>query len=975
MSRSVRFALIGTLLTTLALLVPVPALHVVAAPLLVYVWPSVACACWLRKRLEWRDARSWAVGLIGGLALAPLIVFLSALLIPFSRTSTVLLLGGAIALVLSAAPRSPIPQPPPIYFTKPSLLLIGFTLLMILGALFPVRNEYRSTLLPLYVGAGFSDWYKHYGLTWEIEATGIPPHNLMFLSEPPQVQVYHIFFHLSTAMLDLLSDRLLGINFWLSANTLLATAALLVALYALARILWVRERTACASLLYVSVLGGLDIIPSLANFLQGRTGGTPYFHTEIWAGCLSMTDTFFTAFTWVPQHAMALAILLLAWTIYLSYPAMLRVTLLIALLGVSATGFSVFVPVGALLGVGLLAGFNLYRSLRAGRLANAVERARPWLVAGLVAAVVALPLALYETSSVAASGGAAVDLWLRAFDPPHDPAHGAIFQWLFPAGGIIAQGLDLPFYYLFEMGATLPAALIGLVIWSRSGPRRAWLPGVFAAAATLILITFVKSNLGCNDLGMRGSYPLQAMLALWAGGGWAALWSKQIRGNVEAPTGKRSSTGRAALFVAILALAVAILAYQWPWTYRYDLTNTDDVSASSMGLYARESANNVVYRWTRDRVTLSFDGLAQNVPYEMIVRAAAGSRPAGAPAALAAVWVNDRQIGEFTANEFPADFTIEVPPSALDGRTTTRLELRISAYRPDRYGLGDRRTLGLLLDSVTLRPLRHFGQTTEAGAQGTAPAAAVPPWDVMLATLVAAYCAASLSQRRLWQATLPAFIALGLLLARPSMVLALPALALLFGALWVGRRVVPPITAWLARRLAQGRTLLLRVLIVPFALVGLATTIWQVATYDVSKLLPAYDQLTGVDDTHSLALENALRFIRTELPANIVFQVDPTVENFAERVSVTAERPHYYTHDQVFNYQFPEAYRDERLRQVRLAFDAPNANEACSRFRALGINVLLVELPHYPWLGAKDATGGCFVSRYQKSVWAVLEVK
>lgn len=717
MSRLARFALAGTLLTMLALLVPIEALHVPAAPLLVFVWPGVACACWLRKEQAWRDAHSWAIVLVGGLAFSPLLIFLSALVVPFGRSSAILLIAGAASIVLLAAPRSPAAQPPRIYFSRAALLLIAFPLLMVLGALLPARNEYRTTLLPLYVGFNFSDWYKHYGLTWEIEASGVPPRDLMFLSDPPQVQVYHIFFHLSTAMLDLLSDKLLGINFWLSANTLLAAAALLVALYALARRLWAREAAASASLIYASLLGGLDAIPNLANFLQGLTGGTPYFHTEKWAGCLAMTDTFFTAFTWVPQHVMALAILLLAWNIYLSYPASLRVTLLVALLAVSAAGFSIFVPVGALLGIGLFAGLNLLRAVRAGQAGAGFERAKPWLAAGLVAAAAALPLALYETSSVGATGEPAVSIWIRAFGTPHDPAHGAFFQWLFPDGGAVVQSLDLPLYYLFEIGASLLAAVIGAVVWSRSNARRAWLPGVFAAVASLLVVTFVRSNLGCNDLGMRGSYPLQAMVALWAGGGWAALLTRQGE-----------------------------------------------------------------------------------------------SKPRDAKAG--------------------------------------------------------------------------------------------------------------------------------------------------------GGRGAPP-----------KRTLLLWALIIPLAVTGLATTAWQVLTYDVAKYLPAYDETTRAADAQTFALEEALRFIRTQLPPNIVFQVDPTVPNIAERFSVTAERLHFYTHDQVFNYQFPDAASEARLQEVRRAFTAPNTGEACSRFRAMGINVILLEVAQYAWTAGVDAGGGCIERRFEKAGWQVLELQ
>ncbi len=970
-----RLDLWGLLLSVLALLAPLPALHLVAALLLICVWPGIACARWLGQAFDWRDARSWATVLIGSMALSPLIVFFAVLFVPFSLTSSSLAIGAVSAIGIITAPRAP-PTQPPVYFSRAAWLLIGLTLLIVAVALMPIRNEYRASILPMSGAYRADDWFKHYGLTWEIEASGMPPKNLFFLYSPPRVHPYYLFYHLSAALLDLLSGQSLGINFWLVSYTTLVAATFLMSFYVLARRLWANETAALASLFCVSLLGGLDAIPSFANFvLQRQDYVTPYVHVDSWDGCIAEVSTFVTAFLWVPQHILSLAMTLLAWLIFTSRPIGYRAKLLIVLLLISAFGHSLYVPMGVLIAIGLLVVFNSVHAVRARALSDALRNAWPWVVVGVIAVMLVLPLAAYELSGRPAGAEFPFGLWVRTLNIA-DPSVGTIFQWLFPQGGLIAQALDLPLHFVLEFGAILLLALIGLAVWYRKWLEYPQLIGTLAGAASLALGLFVRSNLGCNDLGMRVVFPFQTVLALAAGGGWLALRDQRSspakastpervgRHNLSLPM-TRTSNFLLAVGAMMLSVILIVLAYQWPWTYRYELTQSNNLWQPITGLYAIESANGIFYRWTQKRVTVPFDGVAQNVTYQLVIQAAAGSRPLAAPKALASVWLNGSEVGQFMASEAQQTFSFDLTPAVLGGQASAQLELQIGPYRPNQFGLGDRRELGLLLESVTLKPLA-----------ASAPIV-LPPLDVIVAAMLLSFFAIGLSQHKIWLATGQLVIMLALLTMRPLATAALPYVALLLGMAWLGWRVAPRVANGIITLMADGHARWLLIGIAPFALMGLTTTAWQVVSLDIGKLMPPYNAQAAALDAQSLAFDDALRFIRTQTPKESVFLMDPNRPrpDAGLRASVTVERPTLFTDDQVFVYQVAPNRLTQRRMRVEQAFAAPNLDVACNHFRELGVNLILVEPARgYAWLADPDAPGTCFKTLYQNSLVSVLEM-
>ncbi|MBI5879959.1 MAG: hypothetical protein HZB53_20110 [Chloroflexi bacterium] len=947
--------------TVAAQLAPVPALHLISAPLLVCVWPGIAAACWLGLTLDLRDARTHSVVLTASLALAPLSVFALSAVVPFSAPAAVLSLSLLTAVGLLAAPRAATARDP-LPLSRGFLLVSALTLFAIALALAPMRNAYRDSILPLQPTVELTDWPKHYALVWEIEQSGVPPRNLLFLQNPPASHVYHIFFHMTVALLDLLADRWLGITSWLVGGALLAAYTLLVSLYAVARVLWKDGRAATAAIVAASLMGGLDALPNAVAI--ARDASEPLFrHLDGWTSCQAEISNFFTIFTWVPQHAIALAIVFGAWLVYADERrGRWRAPVLIALLLVASVGYSIYVPLGVALGIACFTLLGVVQQIRARSGAGALAAGAPWIVAGLAGIVALAPLAAYELSARLPGAGLPVALWVHSAGLPISAfAPAAPFQFFAPRGGIIAQLLDLPAYWLFELGAALPLGLIGVLAAGGDRRRDAWRIGLLVAAASLLVSTFARSTLGCNDLGLRSGLPFQGWLALMAGGGWLALRGTFAVGAGEQPARLRLPNLRATAALAALTAAGALVAYQIPMAYRYDLLA--DRFAPVSGLYDMESAGGQTFRWTRSEVQVTFNDIAQNTDYRLEVRARAGTRPPGAPPAYALVRVNDQLVGSFTAHTGADVLTLDLPPDLVRAGSSLRVTLFIVPSVPDRFGLGDRRELGFLLDEIALAPMATTG-------------IALPPWDVLIAcTSLAILVAIQTRPRRTW-AAVPLLVAVGLTLARAPAAAALPFIALALALLWCARRGAPLFAARLRNLLATGSTRVLLASTAPLMAIGVLTVSWIVLSYDLSRFLPPADAASAERDAYSLAYAGAVRAVRERTPAGAVVQLDPHRGGHMGW-GLIMERRNYFVADEVFAYQFPPALRETRMVRVSEAYDMPTLFEACDRFRRLGIDIVVVE-PHasaYSWLADIDEPEACLHPLYADPLVAVLELR
>jgi hypothetical protein len=970
-----RLDLLFLALTITALNIQISLLHFVAAPILICVWPGIACARLLGLPLNWRDARLYTTVLIGSLALSPLIVFVTAPFVPFTPLGISLSIGLVTAAALLSVPPARTDELA-ISISRPAWVVITLTLCIVVVALLPVANAYRASLLPMQGAYIAGDWQKHYGLVWEILTTGIPPRNMYFTLDPPAIQPYYIFFHLTVALLAVLNDQMLSINFWLVACATMAAGAVLLGIYTLARLLWKSETAALASLLCVSLLGGLDVIPSLATYTLSTTPPTgPYIYVDGWDGCTSEISTFMAMYTWVPQHVLALAALLLAWLIYRLGRGGVRPAILVALCVASALGYSIYVPLGAAAGIGLYVLAKAIRLVRNRETDSVLRQALPWLVAGVIAALITLPLARYEMSGSAMGGEAPVTFWVRtAGVPSWGLLTAAIFQSSFPNGNVISQLLDLPLYFLFEVGVTLFLALIALAAFRFKLRQHPWRIGLLISVASLLISTFVRSTLGCNDLGFRSILPAQAMLALLAGGGWLALCDPAATGDEPADNAvarPRPASDRVrlksrllrGLLVSGLACLGMLVIYQFPWTYRFDISRTDSIVQPVSGLYPVETANGLAYRWSQKRIGLYTHALAQNESYRLAIRAGSGGRPPGAPAAFAEVWVNGFNIGHFVASETPQTYEFDVPELVLRGEDSVQLELGVTPYKPSDYGLGDQRDLGLLLDFIAMTPQAIDGPLV------------LPANNTLVAVAILFLMATLLGIRRWWLVGLLLALWTALWLARSEAAPLLPYAALLFGAAWMVRDFLPAASRSVRKQTSDGRPIFLYFLVALLAGFGLLTTVWQFVSFDVGKFLPPYDAAAAKQDTRSLALNDALNFLRTQTPRDTVLQIDPALMGTDMGLGLVAERRNFYYHDQVFNYQFPVSRVDGRRAQIEQSLGMPTMNEACDRFHRLKLDVIVLERSRpYPLLSDVGEPGSCLILLYENDLIEILRL-
>jgi hypothetical protein len=160
------------------------------------------------------------------------------------------------------------------------------------------------------------------------------------------------------------------------------------------------------------------------------------------------------------------------------------------------------------------------------------------------------------------------------------------------------------------------------------------------------------------------------------------------------------------------------------------------------------------------------------------------------------------------------------------------------------------------------------------------------------------------------------------------------------------------------------------------ALGGILTTAWQIAAFDVAKLLPACDAPAALLDARRLAYGDALRYVREHTPRTALLQVDPALQGVGMGWSVTAERRSRLFLDEVFLFQLKPEERARRRRLVEAAFAAPESVVICDRMRSLRLDMILVEKASgHPWLDDRDTPDGCMRTLYEDDILLVLAVE
>jgi hypothetical protein len=143
----------------------------------------------------------------------------------------------------------------------------------------------------------------------------------------------------------------------------------------------------------------------------------------------------------------------------------------------------------------------------------------------------------------------------------------------------------------------------------------------------------------------------------------------------------------------VLSRFVAPEDLQVPPLPEVDVGGSDDVQVS--GFFDKEILDGRrTYRWTGPCGSLYFPGAAAGKT--LVITAAAGQRPASAPANVT-VSVSGVRLGSFTAEEAFRDFRLGLPRELPPGPPVVRLD--VAAWRP---GDRDGRELGVMVDRVAV---------------------------------------------------------------------------------------------------------------------------------------------------------------------------------------------------------------------------------------------------------------------------------
>jgi hypothetical protein len=392
------------------------------------------------------------------------------------------------------------------------------------------------------------DYQKHIAVTDALFRTGSDGVNPFFHPSKDVGLFYYHFWHLLCAMVERVAP-------WITARGAVfgglpwAAAALAAVIRLYLLFLWrIREARDYGVALLLLLVSGLDIIPvaiSDLSYLFGH-GGTFYFHLEWWNP--AEVTSWLGTMLWVPQHLIGLvanltAVLLLHW----SFENRRRPVISIVLGGLciaSGLGASIWVTLACGLGMAV---WGIICAARKGGIGEALM----FGAAGGVALLMALPF-LIHLRSVAQIKLSPVAFYVRPF---------GLIDGLFPGRPRLvglASLVALPLNYAIELG------IYGLVavLWVRDLRRRQWKlePHEQLAAAflgsSILLISFVRSTMGNNDLAARGALPAQFFLLILAA---QRLQRSPAIPNVTASL--RPWAGRVVL--ACLALGFLTTAYDW----------------------------------------------------------------------------------------------------------------------------------------------------------------------------------------------------------------------------------------------------------------------------------------------------------------------------------------------------------------------------------------------------------------------------
>jgi hypothetical protein len=513
-----------SLLGLFCLLSPLPYLGWVFSVLAIYLIPGGLFLSFLGLNFD-QPISTICLSFLTGLFLTPTVVYLASLLFGFSWLTTfcsLCLMVVGFGLFLTKG------QPLP-WFSRTHWqnwnwrLVIFLSLFLILIAIPQWAHQGESPLWPV-----IGDFPKHFGVTFSLLKTGIPPENPFLRPGASLPLPYYHLYQLGPATLVLITGHSFeGIATALMINSMVLTLSLLGCFWTLSLSLFRSRVAAWISLFLISIFAGFDAIPMFAKYVLSLHSGS--FVTQ-WFDQMTIMSYFwsqptwnhlelpFGNYFWVPHHMQAISSLLLIPLILLYSKAHpIRQLGAIVFLAACLPALSVYIAILFLI-VFLL---TLCIPDKAPQFWDLLRQLKIWQALTIFGCALLLFFPMFFYMLFPSLGSSYSKLVL------------ALPTTFYQEGSLLERSFGIPFHSIFldvlgllsiQMGLSLLGLvfLVGCLIRKKGIPLMSW--WVSAFAVSLFLSLFVRSTGHYNDLGMRSLTANHLILSLFAGPLLAWLW-------------------------------------------------------------------------------------------------------------------------------------------------------------------------------------------------------------------------------------------------------------------------------------------------------------------------------------------------------------------------------------------------------------------------------------------------------------------
>jgi hypothetical protein len=175
-----------------ATLVPIPVISFPAGIVLLIVLPGIQIIRWLGLYAHWREARTLILALAAGVLTAPVVVYWVSKAVGFNRPAIFIAITVFIIGLAWLNNRQPVTKYPaiPIFETHRQSIFFGLlTALLMVGIVAPLfRGHAGGGVYPVEM----ADWFKHFGVSWSIRHTGVPPVDIFFFGDPARGRLSYL---------------------------------------------------------------------------------------------------------------------------------------------------------------------------------------------------------------------------------------------------------------------------------------------------------------------------------------------------------------------------------------------------------------------------------------------------------------------------------------------------------------------------------------------------------------------------------------------------------------------------------------------------------------------------------------------------------------------------------------------------------------------------------------------------------------